>query len=153
MVKLAGSKGLLAPMVSIGLKAIFGFLAIAMIWVAGNTVCERMFDSMDGTIVSRENIHETGIPWSYTRYRLRDANSAIVEYSYVDTGFDGSLPNDLPVGSHIYKKDGGLDYVVDGQLHPFPFLVYVTMCCLALVFAFLALRRRSPEGAPLESGR
>jgi hypothetical protein len=133
----------LSTVVNIAGRVMCGFLAIALICVVGNTVCDRMSVSVDGTVVSREDLPAAHVPLSYTRYKIRGAHEVLQLYYYVDAGWDGSLPRNLPDGSRIAKKGGDLDYVVDGRRFPFPILLYATIFAVALVFAFLALRRPS----------
>jgi hypothetical protein len=141
VVTVVGTNSWLPRAANIGFRVVLALLAIAMICLVGNTICDRMFGSLDGTVVARQDLRAAGVPWNYTEYKIRGAHETFETYYYADTGWDGSLPRDLPVGSRIAKKGGGLDYVVDGRRYPFPVPLYAAIFGMALVFAVLALRR------------
>ena len=128
--------------------------AIAAAWIfwgfGYQTVWQRLSTQIDGTVVSSQDVPQKGVPRYATNYVFWRADGE--EQSYTAGATDASIERSIPVGAHVRKLWGRLDYEIDGRPVAFPIAFYVivlavgTMCVMISINYLLSdIRRRKRE--------
>jgi hypothetical protein len=114
-------------------------IASWIIWSFGyQTVWQRLTIQVEGTVISRSDVPETGAPRYATYYVIHGDDG--VDRAYVAGATDASLARSLPVGSHIRKEWGELGYETNSRWIAFPTIFYATALAGAGFLLILAGR-------------
>ena len=118
---------------------------VFMLWGFGwDTVGRLLRTEVDGTIITSQDIPNTGAPRYSTKYTIRSVDGKETTFRAGPT--DGSLPRSLPAGTQIRKKRWHLDYEENGQLIRFSIFFYGFILSIALgaiVSGFLIERNKN----------
>jgi hypothetical protein len=111
-----------------------------ILWGFGfETLGRRLMLSIDGVIVSSQEITSTTRPYHATRYMIRGVDGR--EQIYTTGATDATLPRSMPVGTQLRKEQRELSFMRNGErVNDFPLAFYSTVFGIALgcvVWSFL----------------
>lgn len=90
-----------------------GVWSLWLLWIALSPVWFRLNTSVEGEVISAQDIPPTRGPRYATKYTLRGPDGRDVEY--VAGATSGSLPRSIPVGTYLKKPKWTIYYERDGR--------------------------------------